>query len=221
MEYLEALLNGTPFGIVNNSERSQPQIPSQNSGLSSSSMDTNYEIYTNWINRNMYEYIQFTNINRDRQIHELIQFQLMFGEQINEQPRQNQVDFVVMIPPNIQGNIGPLGSILEAMFNHFRGTETSDVILPLTDDAISKLPVKKFKEIVDSGDAKDTSDTDKSENCSICQEKYDSESDIIILPCKHYFHKECITEWLKNYHHKCPLCRMPCGEHTALVTDEQ
>jgi hypothetical protein len=198
--YLNSLLSGTPFDIMNTFGQIPPQQPE-----TSNSSTTNYEIYTNWINRNMYESVHFTNINRDRQIHELVQLQLMFSEQLDEQAPRNHIDFVVMLPQNIQGTFGPLEAILETMFNHFRGAEQSDVILPLTDDAISKLPVKKFKEIMDS----------ESENCSICQEKYDSEADVIILPCKHYFHKACITEWLKNYHHKCPLCRMPCGEHTA------
>lgn len=208
--YLTSLINSLQFGGV---QLQGDREPRRGNGVFTEPVHgrVNYEIYTNWINRNMYEHIHFTNINRDRQIHELIQMQLMFADQLDEHPPQNQIDFVVMLPQNIQGSIGSLEAILEAMFNQFRGTEPSDVTLPLTDDAINKLPIKKFKEITD---------TDKNEDCSICQEKYDDESDIIILPCKHYFHKACITEWLKNYHHKCPLCRMPCGDHTALVTEE-
>lgn len=218
--YLNSLINSLQFGrVINNLTdvpfHSEHELFQDDNILPDSTRaqeHVNYEIYTNWINQYMYEPIHFTNINRDRQIHELIQMQLMFTEQLDEHIPQNQIDIVIMLPQNIRGSIGSLEAILETMFNHFRGTEPSDVILPLTDDAINKLPIKKFKEITDA---------DKNDVCSICQEKYDSDAEIIILPCKHYFHKECITEWLKNYHHKCPLCRMPCGEHTALVAEEQ
>lgn len=42
--------------------------------------------------------------------------------------------------------------------------------------------------------------------CSICQEKITSGQQTIHLKCKHYFHYECINEWVK---HKtsCPNCR--------------
>ncbi len=44
--------------------------------------------------------------------------------------------------------------------------------------------------------------------CIICTVEFNSEAQITPLPCniKHYFHTECITEWLKNKP-ECPLCR--------------
>jgi len=50
--------------------------------------------------------------------------------------------------------------------------------------------------------------------CSICIENIENTNHIVIMPCKHIFHKKCIKPWLvqkvilgKNPH--CPMCRFP------------
>jgi hypothetical protein len=67
---------------------------------------------------------------------------------------------------------------------------------------------KKFNEITNE---------DKCDSCSICQDKFVEESILKILPCGHYFHKDCIGTWLRECHHICPLCRADCGEHQARI----
>mmetsp|Transcript_17290 Transcript_17290/g.19483 ORF Transcript_17290/g.19483 Transcript_17290/m.19483 type:complete len:324 (-) Transcript_17290:210-1181(-) len=44
------------------------------------------------------------------------------------------------------------------------------------------------------------------EECSVCQSAYESRDDILEMPCKHIFHKECLKPWL-NIHNSCPICR--------------
>jgi hypothetical protein len=44
------------------------------------------------------------------------------------------------------------------------------------------------------------------ESCGICMEKYITGKVITYLPCKHFFHKDCIDEWFK-IKSSCPLCR--------------
>jgi hypothetical protein len=49
----------------------------------------------------------------------------------------------------------------------------------------------------------------KHENlCSICLLEYNQENEITVLPCdaRHYFHSECITQWLDR-HGDCPICK--------------
>ena len=41
------------------------------------------------------------------------------------------------------------------------------------------------------------------EACAVCLDK---EADTV-LPCKHYYHHNCILSWLK-LNHNCPVCRM-------------
>jgi hypothetical protein len=42
--------------------------------------------------------------------------------------------------------------------------------------------------------------------CSICQSNSSDTDDILILNCKHDFHKDCISEWIK-YKSECPVCK--------------
>lgn len=48
------------------------------------------------------------------------------------------------------------------------------------------------------------------EQCAICLIDYTNDDEIITLPCdaKHYFHPDCIYEWL-NKNNCCPLCKAP------------
>ncbi|EGG21838.1 hypothetical protein DFA_01724 [Cavenderia fasciculata] len=43
-------------------------------------------------------------------------------------------------------------------------------------------------------------------DCSVCCCEFDLEDFAIKLPCKHYYHYDCITQWLK-LHSSCPNCR--------------
>ena len=54
-----------------------------------------------------------------------------------------------------------------------------------------------------------------SENvCSVCKEEFEVGNVILTLPCKHYFHKECISPWL-TAHNSCSSCRF------ELPTDDE
>jgi len=67
---------------------------------------------------------------------------------------------------------------------------------------IAKLPSMKFcKKMVEGKD-----ENDAGVKCLVCQFAYEEEETIRILPCKHYFHHECVDQWLmaKDF---CPYCR--------------
>ena len=42
--------------------------------------------------------------------------------------------------------------------------------------------------------------------CSVCKEEFIIGDNLIDLPCKHYFHKDCLIPWLEQ-HDSCPICR--------------
>lgn len=47
----------------------------------------------------------------------------------------------------------------------------------------------------------------KEENsCSVCKDEFEIKQQVIALPCKHYFHEECIIPWFKE-RNSCPTCR--------------
>jgi hypothetical protein len=49
------------------------------------------------------------------------------------------------------------------------------------------------------------------DKCIICMDNYENEDVLKILPCHHYYHKECIKEWLLKYNHICPICKKDCN----------
>lgn len=69
---------------------------------------------------------------------------------------------------------------------------------PATEDAIASLPKKKL-------DAEMLGPELKAE-CTICIEDVTVGDEVIVLPCKHWFHEECGGLWLKQ-HNSCPVCR--------------
>ena len=50
-------------------------------------------------------------------------------------------------------------------------------------------------------------------DCAICMGEFDEHAEVTPLPCniKHYFHTDCIAQWLKT-RPECPICR---GQLTA------
>lgn len=44
-------------------------------------------------------------------------------------------------------------------------------------------------------------------DCAVCQEKFTLGEEVRQLPCRHYFHFDCIEPWLKM-HDSCPVCRL-------------
>lgn len=43
-------------------------------------------------------------------------------------------------------------------------------------------------------------------DCCCCMEQFGAEKIIVVTPCRHYFHHECLKEWLR-LSKTCPLCR--------------
>jgi len=80
--------------------------------------------------------------------------------------------------------------------------EMEDVLVTLDDNDYNNLIKIKYSDLKEN----------KEKKCSICIDEYKDDDDIIVLPCKHYFHKNCVQEWLKEYNYKCPICRKECGK---------
>ena len=51
-----------------------------------------------------------------------------------------------------------------------------------------------------------SSDTDKSQSCTICMEEFQPGDRVRILPCFHQYHVACVDEWL-HQHSDCPICK--------------
>ena len=47
---------------------------------------------------------------------------------------------------------------------------------------------------------------DEDMKCGICLEEYTEEDILRKMPCDHFYHKDCIDEWLNN-RSECPICK--------------
>ncbi|KAG0050772.1 hypothetical protein BGZ83_004461 [Gryganskiella cystojenkinii] len=48
--------------------------------------------------------------------------------------------------------------------------------------------------------------------CAICLEEYEIGDRLRELPCKHFFHSQCIDPWFKDVHGICPVCKRDYSE---------
>jgi len=86
------------------------------------------------------------------------------------------------------------------------------------DDAI-KNSFQRFI-LEDGGDYKEREATRyANESCSICLGPFENGETITVLPCLHFYHDPCLSEWIKN-HHICPLCKKNLNDqqHSADVS---
>lgn len=71
----------------------------------------------------------------------------------------------------------------------------------------SKQSIENLKEIV-FGENDQTIDNEEKviNDCAICKDSFVKNEKLILLPCNHKFHKDCIMPWLQR-HNTCPVCR--------------
>ena len=56
--------------------------------------------------------------------------------------------------------------------------------------------------------------TDISPDCSICHELYETNEELLKLPCRHTYHYSCVSSWLES-HNTCPMCRRDFPSQTV------
>lgn len=67
---------------------------------------------------------------------------------------------------------------------------------PKPSEATSSTPATEYLTLSDAQDAV----------CAICLCDYEDDEELRKMACTHYFHKECVDEWLR-LHKNCPLCK--------------
>ena len=64
----------------------------------------------------------------------------------------------------------------------------------------------------------DHGDTLMQNECPICLENLEVGDEVYLLPCCHYFHTECLKDWVFR-DNVCPTCRDKVGNHTSEQLD--
>ena len=55
--------------------------------------------------------------------------------------------------------------------------------------------------------------------CTICLNNINTHDEMVKLSCNHSYHSNCIMTYLKNYNHKCPVCRYEIGTPKYNISD--
>lgn len=96
------------------------------------------------------------------------------------------LDFIYDTDPSIEININHVVQFLNTINRQ---------ITTLTKEQFSKFQIKLYKK------------NENNEICIICLDDFKNRQHLIELDCKHYFHKNCIKNWLLKQSSKCPICR--------------
>lgn len=100
-------------------------------------------------------------------------------------------------PP--QQNLDPQPNNIPSLDEFFDGMIENNIRPgppPASPSAIEALPMVKVTETQLSSDP----------NCPICKDEFEVDVEVRELPCKHFYHSDCILPWL-HMHNTCPVCR--------------
>jgi len=115
-------------------------------------------------------------------------------------------NFVINNIGNADGVFDLFRSLLEVMIEPNVNTEMEDIKVTLTEADFNKLSHQTITECI----LKELEHKD----CNVCIENYNVGDCVVTLPCKHYFHENCIRGWLCNEKITCPVCRHDTREHS-------
>lgn len=109
---------------------------------------------------------------------------------------------------NSLGMVGPGGQMGDFVYSQegldrivsqlMEQTASSNAPGPASQNEIDSLPRKKVDEEMLGAEHK--------AECSICMDEVNIGEEVTVLPCKHWFHHQCVSAWLGE-HDTCPHCR--------------
>lgn len=102
-----------------------------------------------------------------------------------------------------------------SLYNNFRNAFLNvydDLNLENLEDIKIHLNEDEFKKLKNIKITDENINLYKESSCNVCLCEYNTDDSLILLPCKHYFHEDCISNWLCKENVKCPICRKDCRE---------
>ncbi|KAI0191698.1 putative RING finger domain protein [Xylaria flabelliformis] len=111
----------------------------------------------------------------------------------------NQLLASIVNPNAIHGDVVYSQEALDRIItNLMEANPQSNAPPPASENVIASLPKKKLDEKMLGPELKG--------ECTICIDEVKVGDEVMVLPCKHWFHEECASLWLKQ-HNSCPVCR--------------
>ncbi|RYO86309.1 hypothetical protein DL766_008769 [Monosporascus sp. MC13-8B] len=128
------------------------------------------------------------------------------GPNVDREPRNpdfamalHQLFASFLNPRAVQGDVVYSQEALDQIItNLMEANPQSNAPPPASEDAIAKLSKKKLDSEMLGPELKG--------ECTICIDEVNVGDEITVLPCKHWFHNDCVVLWLKQ-HNTCPICR--------------
>jgi E3 ubiquitin-protein ligase RNF115/126 len=112
------------------------------------------------------------------------------------------------------GMVGPGGNMGDFVYSQegldrivsqlMEQTASSNAPPPAQPSDIENLPHKKVDDEMLGAEHK--------AECSICMDEVSLGEEVTVLPCKHWFHHQCVSAWLGE-HDTCPHCRKSISKH--------
>lgn len=102
---------------------------------------------------------------------------------------------------NINANtqiISNMENMMELLFNGMHNVET-------TENVVGRQPGSYMLITHDYNELSDR--LREQEECTICCEEYEPTTCVVLLPCNHIFHGDCIIPWIRDLSTKCPICQ--------------
>jgi hypothetical protein len=116
--------------------------------------------------------------------------------------------------PALNRALDKLAFLMGAPWPPYEESAPQHVRKPLSRTALNNLAISHYKAptVAAAAAAADCeAQSEDADSCPICFCEYFEGQALITLPCKHFFHKECIRIWLKR-DATCPMCKLDLQE---------
>ncbi|GAN03740.1 E3 ubiquitin-protein ligase RNF115-like [Mucor ambiguus] len=126
----------------------------------------------------------------------------------NEDRRGNHIANLLQFLSDMTGGAFDGGIVGNPNDYVFSQTALDNIITQLMEQNGGHAPPPAPEQVIESLQKRPLTDKEKSQetDCAVCKDQFESQEQVIELPCEHIFHDECIKPWLK-LNSTCPVCR--------------
>lgn len=127
----------------------------------------------------------------------------------------------VIVHEPLPRSIGqPNAQVLSTQDSMSTGNEQTQVLSKLKKEIYNPGPKRLFRRLSlyyrentgnGLGDQNRHYDDDDGKRCAICLDDFEPMQEVMVTPCNHMFHEDCIVPWLQG-HSQCPVCRFSLYE---------